>query len=154
MAQFDLITGFRAEVLARLTGLPDSADLTRRLDSTVRTAFDQLPPTQQREHAHRLAGYLMARGAPDAAARLARTWMHANGQRLWWMFPLTLDFAESSLLMGKLDRAEMALVHIKRDLRRARERPELSPRQLHEHGLRLARLEMWLRELRLRREGP
>jgi hypothetical protein len=141
MEQISAIADDRGVLLG---GLADS--FTQRLDETVRTAFDRLPLEAKREQAHKLAGYLIRQGALTEANEFVHRWLHDGGTLMWWRLDLMLDYAETFLELGHVTAAEQIVATVKQGLGRLRANRQISQHDSHEHGMRLARLEVRIRE--------
>lgn len=142
LEQISVISAGRAGLLR---GMADS--FAQRLDETIRMAFDRLPPRTRRDHAHEMAGYLMGRGAAAEANDFVHTWLHDEaGTLMWWRLDLMLDYAETFLMLGRLDPARQLVGTVKQGIGRLREQGQMPWRQIHEHGMRLARFEVLIQE--------
>jgi hypothetical protein len=142
LEQISIIADGRVGLLG---GLADS--FTQRVDGTIRTAFDKLPPQTRREQAHEMAGYLIGRDAVAEANTLVHQWLHDEaGTLMWWRLDLMLDYAETFLLLGHLGSARDLATAVKQALGRLRDNRQLPQLEIHENGMRLARLEVRIRE--------
>lgn len=122
-------------------------DIQSRLDQTLRTAFGKLPPARRRERAHELIGYLIGRGELREANEQAHKWLHDDaGILMWWKFDLMLDYTETFILLGHRAQALALVAEIKKGLRIVLDNKQMSRTEIHEAGMRLARLERYLRE--------
>ncbi|MFE0099025.1 hypothetical protein [Streptomyces sp. NPDC059009] len=150
--QISVIGDFWTAVLGLLTDAIDGS-FTRRLDTTVRTAFHRLPPSRRRDHAHAMAGHLIRQGRIEEANAFAHQWLHDGSTLMWWQFDLMLDYALTFLLLGRIKQAEIVAAETKKGLRHVRENRSMDPAKVHEAGLGLAQLEIQLHALR-REGGP
>ncbi|MFF8016779.1 hypothetical protein [Streptomyces sp. NPDC007929] len=148
-AQLSIIGGLWAVVQGRLAGATDGS-FAHRLLTTARTAFDRLPPDRRREHAHEMAVCLIGQGELAEANAFAHRWLHDGATLMWWRLDLMLDYADTFLLLGRLDEAEQVAQQVGAGLRRLRENGQMGRREIHEHGMRYAE---FVRELHDRRDG-
>ncbi|MFF7765990.1 hypothetical protein ACFZC7_05690 [Streptomyces massasporeus] len=148
-AQLSIIGGLWAVVQGRLAGATDGS-FAHRLLTTARTAFDRLPPDRRREHAHEMAVCLIGRGELAEANAFAHRWLHDGPTLMWWRLDLMLDYADTFLLLDRLDEAEQVAEQVGAGLRRLRENGQMAQRDIHEHGMRYAEL---VRKLHDRRNG-
>jgi hypothetical protein len=145
--QISVIGGFWTAVVGLLTDAIDGS-FTRRLETTIRTAFHRLPPSQRRSHAHTMAGHLIQRNRLQEANTFAHQWLYEGGTLMWWQFDLMLDYGETFLRLGHIEQAEQVAAQVKKGLARVRENRSMDPAEIHEPGLRLARFEVQLHEVR------
>ncbi|MEV0372675.1 hypothetical protein AB0I10_23065 [Streptomyces sp. NPDC050636] len=148
-AQLSIIGGLWTVVQGRLAGATDGS-FAHRLLTTARAAFDRLPPDLRRDHAHELAVCLIGQGELVEANTFVHKWLHDGDTLMWWRFDLMLDYAETFLLLGRLDAAEQVAEQVRAGLRRVRESGQRTRHDIHEHGMRYADL---VRDLHLKRGG-
>ncbi|MFD6168952.1 tetratricopeptide repeat protein [Streptomyces coeruleorubidus] len=148
-AQLSIIGGLWAVVQGRLAGATDGS-FAHRLLTTARTAFDRLPSDRRRDHAHEMALCLIGQGELAEANAFVHRWLHDGTTLMWWRLDLMLDYAETFLLLGRLDEAEQVADQVQAGLRRLRENGQMAQRDIHEHGMRYADL---VRDLHHRRGG-
>ena len=122
MTQFALVGRFRHD-LARL--LSDAVDpsFAERMDATVGTAFDHLPPDGAEgkgAKAHDLVVYLLERGQAENANQAAYAWLNMSGRLESWRFDLMIDYARSFMLLGQLDQADAVAATVRQGLERVR----------------------------------
>ncbi len=133
--------------ISRLSRRQVDAHVAREHDATIRAAYDALSSEARRRQAHEFAEYLLVRGEPDEANTFAYRWLHDDaGALMWWQIGLMLDYAESFLRLHQPESAAQVLAAVKNGLRRLRENGQMPGPEIHRHGLRLADLEIRLRE--------
>jgi hypothetical protein len=150
MTQFALVGRFLHDLARRLSDAVDPS-FAERMDATVRTAFDHLPPDGSEgkgAKAHNLAGYLLERGKAEEANRAAYDWLNKNGRLEWWRFDLMIDYARSFMLLGLIDEAEQVAETVRQGLRRVRANQSMSDAEISDHGHQLNKLRYDLRRLR------
>ncbi|MFF4500748.1 hypothetical protein [Streptomyces sp. NPDC001401] len=147
--QLSIIGGLWSVVLGRLAGAADGS-FADRLLTTARAAFDRLPPAVRRDHAHELAVCLIGRGELVEANAFVHQWLHDGDTLMWWRFDLMLDYAQTFLLLDRLDAAKQVADEVRDGLGRVREHGSMARRDIHEHGMRYADL---VRRLHERRGG-
>lgn len=150
-AQLSLVFEPATSVLSGFHAAVD-ASFSRRLDQTVKVAFDRLPQRERQERAHDMAAHLLRRGELAEANVFAHQWLHNGPTLKWWEFDLMLDYGESFRLLGMEEPAEQVAAQVKQGLRRVRENGQMSQREIHRHGMRLAAFEVALRSGRDRGE--
>lgn len=148
-AQLSITGGLWSVVQGRLAGATDGS-FAHRLLTTARTAFDRLPPGLRRDHAHEMALCLIGQGELREANAFVHQWLHDGDTLMWWRFDLMLDYAETFLLLGRLDAAEQVADQVRAGLRRVRESGRMTQRDIHRHGMRYAD---FVRDLHERRGG-
>jgi hypothetical protein len=149
--QLSVISDLWTAVLGLLNDAIDDS-FTRRLDTTLETAFDRLPESMRGDHAHAMADHLIRRGRVGQANEFAYRWLYEGGTLKWWRFDLMLAYAMSFLLLDRVDQAERLVDVIKKGLAQVRANRSMDPPLVHEYGLRLARFEVRVRNAR-RAEG-
>ncbi|WUH98418.1 hypothetical protein OHR68_33710 [Spirillospora sp. NBC_00431] len=151
MTQFALVSRFRRDLAGRLSDAVDPS-FAERMDATVRTAFDHLPPDGadgKSAKAHDLAVYLLERGKATDANQAAYEWLTEKGRLAWWRFDLMIDYARSFMLLDRLDEAEAVAEKVRDGLRRVRANQSMGDAEIGAYGHRLNNLR---HELRKRRE--
>ncbi|WP_019068605.1 hypothetical protein [Streptomyces hokutonensis] len=151
-AQLSIIGGLWEVVQGRLAGATDGS-FAHRLLTTAHTAFDRLPPDLRRKHAHEMAVCLIGQGELAKANAFVHQWLHDGDTLMWWRFDLMLDYAETFLLLGRLDAAEQVAEQVQTGLRRVRESGHMTQRHIHEYGMRYAELVRRLHRERGRETG-
>jgi hypothetical protein len=150
MTQFALVGKFRHDLARRLSGAVDPS-FAERMDATVWTAFDHLPPDGAEgkvSKAHDLTVYLLERGKAEDANRAAHEWLTRTGRLEWWRFDLMLDYARSFMLLDRLDEADAVAETVRRGLQRVRSNQSMNDAEIGIYGNRLNSLRNDLRRLR------
>jgi len=151
MTQFALVGRFRHDLAGRLSDAVDPS-FAERMDATVRTAFDHLPPDGadgKGAKAHDLATYLLERGKAEDANQAAYDWLTKKGRLEWWRFDLMIDYARSFMVLGRLDDADAVAKEVQVGLQRVRANQSMNDAEIGVHGRRLNNLR---HDLRRRRE--
>ena len=141
LEQISIIAGGEGDLLG---GLADT--FTRRLDETVRRAFDRLPLEARREQAHRMAGYLLRQGDVTEANEFVHRWLYDGETLMWWRLDLMLDYTETFLLLGHLATAGQLAATVKKALARLVDNGQIPQPDRYAHEMRLARLKERIRE--------
>jgi hypothetical protein len=150
--QLSIISGLWSTASGRLVAAFDRS-FAARLEATARKAFDALPGDRRRDHAHEMARCLIGQGRVAEANVFVHRWLFQDGTLMWWQFALMLDYADTFLLLSRLDDAGQAAGQVRAGLRRVREKGEMSPSEIHVHGMRLADFDHRLLAARKRKEG-
>jgi hypothetical protein len=150
MTQFALVGLFRYDLAMRLSDAVDPS-FAERMDATVRTAFDHLPPDGadgKAVKAHDLTVYLLERGKAEDANQAAYLWLTKNGRLEWWRFDLMVDYARSFMLLGRLDEADEVAEQVRLGLQKVRANQSMNDGEIGAYGRRLNNLRHDLRKLR------
>jgi hypothetical protein len=150
MTQFALVSRFRQDLARRLSDAVDPS-FAERMDATVRTAFNHLPPDGAEgkgAKAHDLAVYLLGRGKAADANEAAYAWLTRTGRLEWWRFDLMIDYARSFMLLDELDKADAVAGQVRKGLQQVRANQSMSDTEISVHGRRLNNLQHDLRRLR------
>lgn len=125
------------------TLLSDAIDdsFTRRLDTTVQTAFRRLPHALRREHAPAMASHLIRQGRVREANAFAHTWLHDGTTLMWWRFDLMITYATTFWLLGRHAEAVQVGGVIRQGLRRVRENGSVETAAIDLYELLLGQLE-------------
>ncbi|MFI9169945.1 hypothetical protein [Streptomyces lincolnensis] len=155
--QLSSIAGLWSAVLGRLADATHGS-FTERLHTTAHTAFDRLPPGTRGDKAHEMARCLIALGRFEEANRFVHHWLNellpdGTKRLMWWRFDLMLDYADTFLLLDRDDSAAQVAEEVRKGLRRVRENGQMGPREIHEHGMRLADFDRTLLAKRNRETG-
>jgi hypothetical protein len=145
--QISVIGDLWTSVLALLTDAIDDS-FTRRLDTTIQTAFRRLPQSLRGNHAPAMVGHLIRQGKLREANAFAHQWLYDGDRLMWWKFDLMLAYATTFLLLDRLDDAEQVAGEIKRGLRLVQANKSMDASVVHENGLLLAQFEVALRHAR------
>jgi hypothetical protein len=150
--QLSIISELWSAASGRMVAAYDRS-FAARLDATARKAFDALSEDQRREHAHEMARCLIGQGRVAEANAFVHRWLFKDGTLMWWQFALMLDYAETFLLLSRLDAAAQVAEQTRAGLVRVRENNQMSPSEIHTHGMRLAGFDQRLLAARKRKEG-
>ena len=150
MTQFALVSRFRHDLAKRLSDAVDPS-FAERMDATVRTAFDHLPPDGAEgkgAKAHDLTVYLLERDKAMDANQTAYAWLTKGGRLEWWRFDLMIDYARSFMLLDDLDKADAVAEQVRKGLQQVRANQSMSQADISVHGHRLINLQRDLQRLR------
>ena len=100
-----------------------------------------------------MARCLIGQGRVAEANALVHRWLFTGSTLMWWRFELMLDYADTFLLLCQLDAAGQVAEQVRTGLRRVRESRQMSPSEIHSHGMRLADFDQRLLVARNRKEG-
>lgn len=143
--QMSVIGDLWTTVLALLADAIDDS-FTRRLDTTIQTAFGHLTEAMRREHAPAMASHLIRQGKLREANVFAYRWLHGDNGLMWWRFDLILAYATTFLLLNRRDEARQIAGVIRQGLRRVRDNRSMDASVIDFYRLLLAQLEEELRD--------
>ncbi|WP_410631590.1 hypothetical protein [Amycolatopsis sp. cmx-4-83] len=125
------------------TLLSDAIDdsFTRRLDTTVQTAFHRLPHALRGKHAPAMASHLIRQGRVREANAFAHKWLHDGKTLMWWRFDLMIAYATTFWLLGRHAEAVQVTGVIEQGLRRVRENGSVEITAIELYELLLEQLE-------------
>lgn len=130
-----------------LSMLSDAIDdsFTRRLDTTVQTAFHQLPHALRGKHAPAMASHLIRQGLFREANAFAHKWLHDGNTLAWWRFDLMIAYATTFWLLDMRAEAEEVGDVIRQGLRRVRDNRSMETEAIDLYELLLIGLEEEMR---------
>jgi hypothetical protein len=130
-----------------LSLLSDAIDdsFTRRLDTTVQTAFHRLPHALRRKHAPAMASHLIRKGRYREANAFVHKWLYDGKTLTWWRFDLVLAYSTTFWMLGRRAEATQVGEVMRQGLKRVRENGSMETATIDLYELLLMQLEEEMR---------
>ncbi|RSD10336.1 hypothetical protein [Amycolatopsis eburnea] len=131
-----------------LSLLSDAIDdsFTRRLDTTVQTAFHRLPHALRSKHSPAMASHLIRQGKVREANAFVHKWLHDGGTLTWWRFDLMLAYASTFWLLDRRREAIEVGEVLRQGLKRVRDNGSVETAAIDLYELLLMQLEEEMRQ--------